>query len=226
MTDQNQTFYLLSIPGKLAPKTQEAARQIHNETAGAPANVAAARALGDLSHMVYVPVDNSAPAASDFLILDQWNKLDGLNTFFADPHVQEGGGLIFSQRDPVVWMPAPGFTSYHFPAPAAKPDRYIGVVRGMVKSVEDACEKHNAVVNAGINQARAAGNISHEAYLRLAQPGSPEALEFLAVDTWMDLASMGQYYNQPGFMETLVKMFAGMPSATVWAHPAGNWVEW
>ena len=43
-------IYLLAIRGTLAPKTLEDARKTHNETAGAPANVAAARGLGDLSH--------------------------------------------------------------------------------------------------------------------------------------------------------------------------------
>jgi len=67
-------IYLLSIPGKLAPKTLEDARKIHNETAGAPANVAAARSLSDLSHMVFVPMDHGTQTPEKFLILDQWNK--------------------------------------------------------------------------------------------------------------------------------------------------------
>ncbi len=83
------TVYLLSIRGALAPKTLEAARAVHNETAGAPANVAAARALGDLSHMVYVPMEHDGHHGNEFLILDQWNSLEGLNQFFANPHVQE-----------------------------------------------------------------------------------------------------------------------------------------
>jgi hypothetical protein len=225
MSDQNHTIYLLTIPGRLAPASLDAARQIHNDTAGAQANVAAARSLGDLSHMVFVPVEADDHHAN-FLIMDLWNRLEGLNTFFADPHVQEGGGMIFSQREPVVWLPAPGFVSYHIPAPSGKNERFVGVVRGMLRSVEEACEVHNRLVGGGVNQARAAGNLTHEAYLRLAPPGAPEGLEFCAVDTWFDLASMGQYYNQPGFMENLVQMFAGEPSATIWTHPAGQWVEW
>src|SRR5436853_6987038 len=105
--EPEMTFYLLSIRGKLKPDTLEAARAIHNETAGAPANVAAARALGDLSHMVYVPAGGGPGAgAGEFLILDQWNSLEGLNQFFANPHVQEQAGQIFSARDPVVRAPA------------------------------------------------------------------------------------------------------------------------
>src|SRR5258707_516672 len=94
--------YLLSIRGTLSPDTLEAARALHNQTAGAPESVAAARALGDFSHMVYVPTgQQSASAAGEFLILDIWNNMEGLNTFFANPHVQGQAGQIFSERDPV-----------------------------------------------------------------------------------------------------------------------------
>src|SRR5215468_3477068 len=107
----NQAIYLLSIRGTLAPKTLDAGRALHNQTAGDPQNVAAARSLGDLSHMVYVPVEHeghNGHSSGDFLILDQWNNLDGLNQFFANKQVQEQAGQIFSQRDPVVWAPAEG----------------------------------------------------------------------------------------------------------------------
>jgi len=43
---------------------------VHNTTAGAPANIAAARQLSDVSHMVYVPMGGGQPG--EFLILDQW----------------------------------------------------------------------------------------------------------------------------------------------------------
>src|SRR5438477_2015201 len=98
-------LYLLSIRGTLAPSILEAARTIHNQTAGAPESIAAARSLGDLSHMVYVPLERPASGAGEFLIMDLWNSLPGLNQFFANPQVQEGGGLIFTQREPVVWAP-------------------------------------------------------------------------------------------------------------------------
>src|SRR5579859_7003438 len=96
-------LYLLSIRGTLAPATLEEARGIHNQTAGAPESVAAARSLGDLSHMVYVPAGQSAGAgAGEFLILDIWQSIDGLNNFFANPQVQQGAGMIFASRDPQV----------------------------------------------------------------------------------------------------------------------------
>src|SRR5215468_7688479 len=127
IVNQVMTTYLLSIRGTLAPKTLEEARAIHNATAGAPQSVAAARSLGDLSHMVHIPLGHSGPNAGEFLILDIWNNMDGLNQFFANPTVQEQAGQIFSQRDPVVWVPAEGFTSYHIPAPYGKNDRIVAV---------------------------------------------------------------------------------------------------
>ena len=77
-----------------------------------------------------------------------------------------------------------------------------------------------------INQARKAGNLSHEAYFRMAAPGSPEALEFFAVDTWMDAGRMKAYYDQPGFMQTLDGLFSAPSDFSTWLHPKGDWVEW
>ncbi len=224
--DQTNEVYLLSIYGKMAPKTIEAARGIHNQTAGAAANVAAARALSDLSHMVYVPVEGGAPRDGELLFLDQWNDLEGLNQFFSNHQVQEQGALIFSERDPVVWKPAEGFTSFHFPAPKSKPQRFTGIVRGTLRSREEAQAIHNVLVGRSVNKARAAGILSHEAYLRLTPPGAQQSLEFLAVDVWMDEAGMNRYYQEPGFMSELEKMFAAVPMSGIWISPAGEWVEW
>src|SRR5215216_6246759 len=110
MSDTTQ-IYLLSIRGTLAAPALEASRALHNETAGAPPSVAAAKSLGDLSHMVYAPLDPNGSENGAFLFLDMWNSMDGLNQFFANPQVQEQGGRMFIQRDPVVWKPAEGFTS-------------------------------------------------------------------------------------------------------------------
>jgi quinol monooxygenase YgiN len=220
--------YLLTIRGTLAPPTLEASRQIHNDTAGAPQSVAAARSLGDLSHMVYVPIGQPASqnGAGEFLILDIWNSMDGLGQFFANEHVQEQAGMIFSQRDPVVWAPAPGFYTYNLPAPSAKPARYVALVRGMVSSEDEARRVHNSIVKSGINAAKMAGDMSHEVYFRMAAPDAPERLELCAIDVWYDAEGMNQYYQNPDFRKGLMELFAAPPSTSVWVHPAGDWVEW
>jgi len=224
------TLYLLTIRGTLSPATIEEACKIHNMTAGDPAGVAAAKSLGDVSHMVYVPLEQDghekAKGAGEFLIMDLWTSTDGLNTFFSDHKVQEGGSMIFSERDPVVWAPAPGFTSYQIPAPFGMNNRFITTARATVKSLEEAYELHNQAVARTANKARKAGNLSHESYLRLAAPGSPEALEWLGVDVWMRPDEMMSLYEDPEFLEGFDHMFTGEANVGVWVHPKGDWIEW
>src|ERR1043165_7766486 len=97
------TLYLLTIRGTLKPSTLEEARKVHNMTAGNPDGVAAAKSLGDVSHMVYIPAQHDehdkSEGAGEFLIMDLWTSPDGLNTFFSDHQVQEGGSMIFTERD-------------------------------------------------------------------------------------------------------------------------------
>jgi len=222
---QPMATYLLSIRGTLAPSTLESARTVHNQTAGVPANVAAAKSLGDLSHMVYVPTDANG-ARGEFLILDIWNNIDGLNQFFANKQVQEQAGQIFKQRDPVVWTPAEGFYSYYLPPPYGMNMRIISTVRSTLGSIDEAQAVHNALVNQLVNKARGRGNLSHQAYLRLAAPGTPEAAEFFAVDTWMSAEGMIEHYDDPEFLSAFGKLFNAPPVTGMWTHPAGEWVEW
>ena len=224
------TLYLLTIRGTLSPATLEEARQVHNMTAGNPAGVAAAKSLGDVSHMVYIPLTHEghtpATGAGEFLIMDLWTSPEGLNTFFSDHQVQEGGAMIFSERDPVVWAPAKGFTSYQIPAPFGMNERFVTTARATVKSLEEACELHNQAVARTVGKARKAGNLSHESYLRMAAPGSPEALEWLGVDVWMRPDEMMSLYEDPEFLEGFDHMFTGEASVGVWVHPKGDWTEW
>jgi len=222
--EKDTTQYLLTIRGKLKPPTVETSRGIHNATAGNPDGVAAARSLGDLSHMVYVPSGQNGGASSELLIMDVWNSIDGLNQFFSDHNVQEGGNMIFTEREPVVWMPARGAFTYHLAVPKGKNDRFVGVIRGPVSSHEHALAVHNEFASMGVNQARMAGNISHDVFFRLAQPGSPESLELLAVDTWMDGAGMAATYSNPAYGSIFSKLFSGPFVASTWQEPAGEWV--
>ncbi len=224
------TLYLLTIRGTLSPATLEEARNIHNMTAGNPEGVAAAKSLGDVSHMVYIPLAHDghtqSKGAGEFLIMDLWYSPEGLNTFFSDHQVQEGGNMIFSDRDPVVWAPADGFTSFHIPAPFGNNERIIAVVRGTVNSREEAKDLHNNAMTQTISKARKAGMLSHQAYFRLAAPNSPEALEYFGVDVWMTGEGMGDYYGDEDFLATFNHFFTAEAVDSVWVHPEGDWVEW
>jgi|GEM_PF-4903239 len=51
-------------------------------------------------------------------------------------------------------------------------------------------------------------------------------LEFFAIDVWIDHEGMHSFYDLPEFMQGLDGLFAAEPDFSVWAHPAGSWVEW
>ena len=220
------SLFLLAIRGTLASPTIAEARKLHNSTAGHPANVAAAQSLGDVSHMVYVPMEKPKKGAGEFLILDIWNSMDGINQFFANPTVQEQAGQIFTKRDPVVWAAADGFVSYHIPAPLGMNDRFVTTARGTVKSVDEACKLHNSSTVKTLSKARKAGNLSHEAYFRMAAPGSPEAKEWFGVDVWLSADHMMEFYEDPDFLAGFDHVFTGEANTAVWQHPAGTWTEW
>src|SRR5215467_10838985 len=111
MSQSPEQIYLFTIFGTRA-HALEAMRPIHNRVAGAPEDVAAAKSLSDLSHMVYTPVDEQSAA---FVIMDLWTDLSGFNQFFSEPKRAERQAKagIFTQNEPVVWEPADGFFTYH-----------------------------------------------------------------------------------------------------------------
>lgn len=222
----NDGVILLAIRGSLRQPVLDEVRKIHNDTAGNPQGVAAARALGDLSHNVYVPLQDKPEVATELLIMDLWNSFEGLQKFFSDPQVQAGGGLIFSSRDPVVFADA-GVQGFTCPTPKAKTERYVGILRGTVTSRDAAKAAFDAYCKRCINAARMKGQISHAVYFRATPPGAPESLELIGVDTWMDAEGMQAFYteNAPDG-NALYEQFETRPATSLWKQPAGQWVEW
>ena len=221
------TFNLLTVKGKVNTDSVDATRQLHNQTAGNPDGVAAAKSLGDMSHMTFMPLDAATTFNGDLLFMDIWNNLDGLSQFFSDQQVQAGAAMMFASREAIVWAKLDGFLNFQFPAPSGNNTRIVGIIQGKVNSLEEAAEIHNEAMSGQVNAARAAGIVSHEFYVRLAAPGSPEALEVLGVDVWMNAEGMMQHYTSPGFQSSgLHKIFAAKPASSTWIHPAGEWIEW
>lgn len=214
---------LFTNNGMARPTTAEETRQTHNATAGDPAGVAAAQSLGDLSHLVYAPVGDWT---GELMFIDQWMSAEGIQRFFADSHVQEGGATLFTSYDPVVWLPADGFDAYHISAPLGQHDRIVTMVRGAVTSLEAARAAMNEAWQPRVLAAHRQGLQSHEMFVRLAAPGSPEALEILGVDTWHGLDGLGSVYDDPAFRQALYGMFASPPKTWRLRRPAGEWIEW
>ena len=93
MSQSPEQIYLFTMFGTRA-HALEAMRPLHNRVAGAPEDVAAAKALSDLSHMVYTTVDEQSPA---FVIMDLWTDPSGFTQFFTEPERQKrqtAGGLF------------------------------------------------------------------------------------------------------------------------------------
>ncbi len=222
------TFNLLTVMGKVKPTSIEATCELHNQTAGNPEGVAAAKSLGDMSHMTFMPVNAAKSFNGDLLFMDVWNSLDGLNTFFSDPQVQGGANMMFASREAIVWSQLENFLNFNFPTPSNRNnDKIVGLVRGTVKSLEEAEAIHNAAMEENVKVTRAAGIVSHAFYVRMAAPGSAEALEVLGVDVWMSEEGMMKYYMSPEFQNSgLYKMYASKPTSSIWVHPKGEWVEW
>jgi hypothetical protein len=225
---QAQDPVLLTVRGTLVSTTLESARTLHNETAGSPPGVAAARSLGDLSHKVFAPFAGGAKMSDaktgELLFLDIWVEPGGIQTFFSNPQVGEQASRLFKSRDPNVWMPARGSFAYHLPVPAGKEARYIGIIRAPVKSPEDAIGAFREVQMNTLREARQSGKVSHQIFFKLGPPGAPT--ELLGLDTWHNAEGMLAHYGNMEHMAALTPIFAGAPQASIWEQAPGAWSEW
>jgi hypothetical protein len=205
----------------------EDGRKTHNMTAGNPDGVAAARALGDLSHNVFVTLGDTKGTAGELLIMDLWNNLDGFNKFFSDKQVQEGGAMIFAEGvDRKLWRRADDIRSFILPTLANRNDRYVGLMSGVVRSRDTAKTVFDQMARDTINKARMEGQVSHEIFYLLPQPGQPAPLQLLGVDVWMDAEGMGRFYSDPKHMAPLRDVFVDAPTTSLWKRAAGEWIEW
>jgi len=225
MSAFSQPSVLLSVRGKTTPTDRDAVRSLHNQTAGAPEGVAAARALGDLSHSVFTPLPG-APGAeqNELLFLDVWKDASGIGTFFSNEQVQQGAGLLFSEREDVIWMPAEGAFGFELPAPMSLSGRYLGIARGSIDDPQHTIDVLRKTHEAGIADARRLGQLSHQLFIRVPMPGESAQLEAIGLDLWADAAGMGEHYsNLTGFEAA----FSGDVQTSVWEQgPGGNWTEW
>jgi len=226
MVDALPAQVLFTVRGQLTAKDIEGGRTAHNMVAGSDQAVAAARSFSDLSHAVYVPIDPPKSGAGELLIIDYWNNPAGIGQFFSDPQVQQGGAMVYRDRESVIWESAPGLPHFNLPAPAGRTERYVGLARGMVKSRESAGKILSEALRKGVNISRAKGLMSREWYFRMAAPGEKPSLEAIGVDVWFDAEGMQQVYADPNEMNHLDGLFSAPPALSVWQKPKGHWVEW
>jgi quinol monooxygenase YgiN len=111
-------------------------------------------------------------------------------------------------------------------ATAPPPGLYIAVVRGNLANADIAQAKalHDQIATGGEADAKAAGDIGHDALLGTTLLDSIEN-EFLGVDQWTDEKKMTAFYADPNFQAAFGKLFATPPTVEYFAH-APSWVSW
>ena len=218
--------FLFTVRGTPAANNHEGVRAAHNQIAGSDEGVVMARSFGDLSHAVYYPADYTTGAPKEMLFIDYWNSPQGLMQFFSNEQVQQGGKLVFKERDYVLWANTPGLPRVSLPAPAGRNDRFVGLVRGTVASRAGAEQILMEATRKALNTNRAKGLMAREWYFRLAGPDEPESLEAIGYDLWFDADGMQAVYADPDEMKPLQNLFTARPETSVWAKPQGQWVEW
>lgn len=220
---------LLTVRGKMLPNSLEEMRVVHNRTAGSAPGIAAARALGDLSHLAYAPyvgLPQSTAKPGELLFLDVWQSPKGIMDFFSNEQVIQQGTKLFSARDATIWMRAEGSFSYALPAARGKNDRIVAMLRGPIASAEKAIEVFRAVDINGQRDARRRGLLSHDLFIKLTAPGDTSPVELLGIDVWSDRAGMAEHYGDATHMKALGSVFTGAPDPSAWEPAAGEWSEW
>ena len=220
---------LLTVRGKMLPNSLEEMRVLHNRTAGSPPGIAAARSLGDLSHLVYAPfagLPQSTAKPGELLFLDVWQSPKGIMDFFSNEQVIQQGTKLFSARDATIWVRAEGSFSYALPPARGKNDRIIGMLRGPIASPAKAIEIFRAVDINAQRDARRRGLLSHDLYIKLSAPGDASPPELLGIDVWSDRGGMAEHYGDATHMQALGGTFTGAPDPSAWEPAAGEWSEW
>lgn len=223
--DPTPATFLFTVRGPLAASDLEGGRVAHNRAAGSDEAVAAARSFSDLSHAVFVPAKPNGAGAGELLIIDYWSNPAGIGRFFSDPQVQQGGAMLYRDREAVVWERVPG-VQFSLPAPYGKNDRYVGLARGPIVSRERAATVLVEAFRKRLSIARAKGLMSREWFFRAGRTGEQPALEAIGVDVWFDAEGMQEVYADPAEMEALSGLFTAAPDTSVWKKPSGAWVEW
>lgn len=99
--------YITTVRARLSKVDPAAAMEQHNDILsrlrprGEP--------LGGVGHMVFA----NAQDPQEFLAIDRWETIEGLQAFMGDPAVQaEIGGMFDGPPDVTIWATREGWTSY------------------------------------------------------------------------------------------------------------------
>ncbi|MBK8256078.1 MAG: hypothetical protein IPK82_25845 [Polyangiaceae bacterium] len=183
----------------------------------------AAKAAGDVAHHVFLGTALLGTQENQFLAMDRWTSVDGMQTFYSNPDFQAAFGALFSgppmletfERQP-EWHTWGDITS----AGDVDPHFWV-VVRGHLKESDPAAAQaaHDMVAAGGEGTVTALGDVAHIVFTGLADPQ-----EFLAVDVWTGSDNMATVYTNPDFQAAFGALFDAPPSLGV--YQSTNWHQW
>lgn len=99
--------YYTTVRARLKDADPEAAREAHNAVVARlrPGNTE----LGGVGHRVFANVQDP----QEFLALDTWESMEGLQQAFGNPDTQrEIGSLFDGQPEVTIWSPRDGWTAF------------------------------------------------------------------------------------------------------------------
>jgi quinol monooxygenase YgiN len=98
--------YITIVRAKLKSASEKESRQVHDATVEKLA--ALTRPMGAVGHHAYLNPQNR----TEFLAVDMWNNLEGLQKFMEDPKVAEEFGKLFEgMPDISIWADS-GWASF------------------------------------------------------------------------------------------------------------------
>ena len=244
-----ETLILHTTRVMLNPETLKEAQAMHNAFVmeGPQPGIDIARSLGDPSHNLYTPVEDlgnlSAASPGELLFIDYWADPGGMETFFANPFVQEAADHLYSERVEAEWRPARDAFTFHVPAAVGTTARFVGMMRASVRAASDAVMVLSERIWANLGASRRHGHLSHQLFLRQAadvstRPASnarrsggeniaepPEPGEILAVDFWSTLEGLKEYSSASRATNRLDEVLTGPLTVTIWQQARG-FIEW
>jgi hypothetical protein len=185
----------------------------------------------------------STASPGELLFIDYWADLGGMETFFSNPFAQEAGDRLYSSREESEWMPARDAFTFHVPAMAGTPARFVGMLRVSVHAASGATARLAKLVSTNLRASRRLGQLSHSLFVRQAsvvaarpasntrrsggedQVGPWEQVEILAVDFWSTLEGLKEHYSDPTATSGLDGVLAGPLALSVWEQVSG-FSEW
>jgi quinol monooxygenase YgiN len=99
-------IYITLVRGKLKPADEKAAQSMHDATVEKLSTMT--RPMGAVGHHAYLNPQNR----KEFLAVDTWNNLEGLQGFMNNPQVAEEFGKLFDgMPDISIWSES-GWASF------------------------------------------------------------------------------------------------------------------